>query len=266
MMQANEIVADLTAALALSGVDIVQPLELDWYNRCLPDTAHSSRIPALEPAGSAALTLLIGNSAALWEPFLAACEADSAILNDPHPLECYIERSIEAAIALLMQSNLSFRLFWSHSMAELESGKGFVAMQRMAECSGLAYLDHTSHLSMHPKYGPWFSLRCAVVIDNVSYTNAQQPEPLPCPLSEMASINVKAAADLAFSRRQGGGDVPEMVDVRAGWELWLAVRDAAEPGHPQKYCRDQVLYHYTGDRNLIKTLVKKRSVESSNHE
>jgi hypothetical protein len=35
-----------------------------------------------------------------------------------------------------------------------------VALQRMAHHSGLAYLDHVSHLCLHPRFGPWFSLRC----------------------------------------------------------------------------------------------------------
>ena len=260
-MQAQDVVKELTRALAPAGINIVQPLSLDWYNSCLPETASTSRIPRRDPAGSKALTILIGNSAAIWEPFLTACATDSSILYDPNPLETYIERKIQPVLDVLVR-NHPCRLFWSHSMADLEGGRGFVAMQRMAECSGLAYLDHMSHLSMHPEYGPWFSLRCALVIDDVAYADVLQPEPVACPLDDLTSKNVRAAADLAHRRRKNDGNVPEMEDVRAGWELWLAVRDAATPAHPQRYCADQVLYHYTGDRNLLKALVEKRTKEN----
>jgi hypothetical protein len=34
---------------------------------------------------------------------------------------------------------------------------------------GLAHLDAASHLCLHPKYGPWFSLRALLVFDGVPF-------------------------------------------------------------------------------------------------
>lgn len=39
--------------------------------------------------------------------------------------------------------------------------------------------------------------------------------------------------------------------VRARWEKWVAVRDAPCPGHPRRFYKDQLEYHYTQDRGAL---------------
>lgn len=289
----EEAISTFKSTLETYGIDIVQPLALSWYNNCLPEHALASQIPlpppppTAEDCGSATkddpLTLIIGNSKAIWPKFLAYCASNSSILHDPHPLNAYIERSISTALAQSFPAGApppssvsssspscdNYKIYWSHTTANLRGREGFVAMQRMAECCGLAYLDHTCHLSFHPTFGPWFSLRCTVVfsgngIDGVNTRSLIQPTPLTCPLDNATMLNVQAAAAAAFSSNSNDdnndidgadGKLPEMKDVRAGWEKWLAVRDAAAPGHPYRYDKQQILYHYTGDRELLRKLV-----------
>lgn len=43
-------------------------------------------------------------------------------------------------------------------------------MQRLADVTGCAYNDNLSHLSLHPRFGPWFALRALIVFDGVKYT------------------------------------------------------------------------------------------------
>lgn len=38
-----------------------------------------------------------------------------------------------------------------------------------SQAIGLAHLDAASHLCLHPKYGPWFSLRALLVFDGVPF-------------------------------------------------------------------------------------------------
>ncbi len=294
-VQLEEAISTFKSTLETYGIDIVQPLSLIWYNECLPEHARASQIP-LPPSTTAtattsennddALTLLIGNSKAIWPKFLACCASDPSILNHTHPLNAYIERSIDTALETAaffsplpsssvssspLSSHEQYKIYWSHTTANLRGGEGFVAMQRMAECAGLAYLDHTCHLSFHPTYGPWFSLRCAIVFSN-KLGNLdcslemlrRKPTPLPCPLSEETMLEVKAAAEVAFSSNDDETmkeKLPGMKDVRAGWEKWLAVRDTAAPGHPYRYSNDQILYHYTGDRKLLRELALSGVVE-----
>jgi methylmalonic aciduria homocystinuria type C protein len=291
----EEAISIFKSTLETYGIDILQPLALSWYNNCLPEHALASQIP-LPPSPTAeystttkddALTLVIGNSKAIWPKFLECCASDSSILNDPHPLNAYMERSINTALAQSFPpSFLSssspvygiYKIYWSHTTANLRGGEGFVAMQRMAECCGLAYLDHTCHLSFHPTFGPWFSLRCAIVVfcngvvgtaqnfssDGVPTGILTPPIPLNCPLDKETMLNVQAAAAAAFSSERkendngadgAGGKLFEIKDVCAKWEKWLAVRDAAAPGHPYRYSEEQILYHYTGDRQLLRKIV-----------
>jgi len=39
---------------------------------------------------------LIGNSKAMWAPFIAACTSHNELLQEANPLDSYVERSVEA--------------------------------------------------------------------------------------------------------------------------------------------------------------------------
>lgn len=67
------------------------------YNNSLP-VELGARIPARGSAGQAALAVLVGNSRALWEPFLEAVAADSLLQHD-NPLEVYMERCLTRSLA-----------------------------------------------------------------------------------------------------------------------------------------------------------------------
>lgn len=67
------------------------------------------------------------------------------------------------------------RCFFGHQ--QLEGGSGsYVALQRCAQAIGLAHLDAASHLCLHPKYGPWFSLRAVLVFDGVKFNGECLPK------------------------------------------------------------------------------------------
>lgn len=248
------------------GLDILHPLELGWYNSCLEGAARSSAIPVRGGARQNALTLLIGNSGMLWTHFLSACSrSGSTLLSQPHPLNAYIEHSIQTGIADALPdvAPSCIRIFWSHRKSQLDGGEGFVAMQRMANCSGLAYLDEVSHLSYHPVFGPWFSLRCAVVFDDVVYDGPAKPKPLQCPLnSQILKIVAKKVEEAVAKATRtnitsNAKTAHTFLEVKQSWKFWLAVRDAAAPGHPHRYCDDQILYHYTGDLSILQKCVDK---------
>jgi hypothetical protein len=40
--------------------------------------------------------LLVGNSKAVWAPFIAACVSHDELLQEPNPFDSYVERSVEA--------------------------------------------------------------------------------------------------------------------------------------------------------------------------
>lgn len=62
------------------------------YNHSIPPELGAC-IPARGAAGDAALCVLVGNSRALWEPFLDACATDD-LLESENPLDVYLQRAV----------------------------------------------------------------------------------------------------------------------------------------------------------------------------
>lgn len=267
---AAAVVEGLVEGLVSRGLDIAQPLRLDWYNSSLPE-GLGARITARGAARGAATTLLVGNSRSLWDHFLDACKRDEGLLASGNPLDRYVETSLVAALAATCPG-LRPRVLWSNQRtSELEGGEpGFVAVQRMAHAAGLAYLDQESHLCLHPRLGPWFALRAVVLFDDLPWPAAPRPAELPSPLCPTTQLYVRLAVQSAVhgaahsGSREGSpppagiGGKPSMAAVRAGWKRWVAVRDAPFPGHPWRYCKRQIEYHYTGNVAVLLDALRRR--------
>jgi methylmalonic aciduria homocystinuria type C protein len=259
-MASAALVAALAEALRRDGLDIVAPLSLEWYNASVADAPASRVPPAGGGVGGAALVVVVGNSRALWPRFVAACAADARLLAGADPLEAYLEAAVAAAVAAAVSSCAAEllppppRVFWSHR--PLAPGGAHLAVQRMAAAAGLAYLDSGSHLSLHPLAGPWFSLRAALVFDCVTHA-APRPPPPACPLgtAQLAAARAALAAAIAAAGDVRGEDA---------WRRWLAVRDAVAGNHPERYCEEQIEYHYTGRRAPLEAaVVRQRAAEAA---
>jgi cyanocobalamin reductase (cyanide-eliminating) / alkylcobalamin dealkylase len=215
-----------------AGFDLVQPLQVGWYNARVSGTLQ------LEDYGSPAnLALVIGNTRALWPEFLNALRAEPRLLAATHPLYTYTEQCISSALAGL---GVRSCVRWSHA-----GGKGLVAMQRLAHAAGLAYLTE-SQLSVHAVYGPWIGLRAAVSLE--------LPGP-PGPAPELAHPcggcegRCRPAFDRAISAIAGPVNASS---VEQSWQLWLACRDACPTGRAYRYDEAQIRYHYLKDRNQLR--------------
>jgi hypothetical protein len=69
--QWKSINAKLGSALAPHGLDVCAPLQLAWYNAVVPTHLHLAA-PSEQRSDVQTLAILVGNSNALWSPFLAA--------------------------------------------------------------------------------------------------------------------------------------------------------------------------------------------------
>jgi hypothetical protein len=69
--QWKSITAKVGSALAPRGLDVCAPLQLAWYNAVVPTHLHLTA-PSEQRSDAQTLAILIGNSNALWSPFLAA--------------------------------------------------------------------------------------------------------------------------------------------------------------------------------------------------
>jgi methylmalonic aciduria homocystinuria type C protein len=233
------IVEQVRQACAEAGFDLVQPLQVGWYNELVTGTLK------LEDFGSAShLAIVIGNTRALWPKFLSALRREPELLAAPHPLQSYTEQSISRVVSLL---GLPVSVRWSHA-----GGPGLVAMQRLAQAAGLAYLAE-SQLSVHSTYGPWIALRAAL---SCALPGPPGPAPELCHPCAGCGDRCRPAFERALRASQGPSGVTvgvlPGVTVEPSWLLWLACRDACPTGREHRYGEAQIRYHYLKDRNQLR--------------
>lgn len=230
------VVAQLRQGCEAAGFDLVQPLQVGWYNAVV-----SGSLQLADFGSPAHLAVVIGNTRALWPKFLAALRAEPELLAAPHPLYRYTERAIAAACAHLPQP-LSLR--WSHA-----GGEELVAMQRLAHVAGLAYLSE-SQLSVHPVYGPWIGLRAAL---SLALPGPSTPPPqLSHPCGSCAGQCWPVFEQALAAASVGAGSAALQRSVEHHWLLWLACRDACPAGRAHRYGDDQIRYHYLKDRQQLR--------------
>jgi len=196
MYHAADIQACLARLLAPHGLTIVHPFPVQLFNSqgCPPE----HQLPSFDR--SSTLGIVIGNTNALWPRFIQHLASQSeSFVSHGNPLDHYVEAAITQAIQQCSclpaaaddapgtsqpvpasSSSLQHIVRFSH---HTEPGK-FVNMLRAAQLSGLAYYSSTTHLCIHPEYGPWFALRAVAVFD----TNGPDPSnfsELPCPYPDL---------------------------------------------------------------------------------
>src|SRR5688572_25685356 len=196
-----DVLPHLTESLASAGLDLCARFNVDHYNAATP---ADYALPTLARQG--ALGLLVGNSRALWGPFVSWLSESPARLDLPHPLDTYVA---EAVFSAVMGVGVVAEVRFSHEA----HGRRFAA-QRLASLSGLAQ-PSPSGLCIHPTYGPWIALRAALVLEAGAPPDLQPVTSEPCCVcTEECPSRFNAAMSAA-----GEGIAPH-------WERWVSVRDA----------------------------------------
>ena len=212
---------DVTAKLGEAGLDIVHPFAIH----------AAAREPGLErlrdrAAGDAQprLSLLVGNTRALWARFAAAIAADPELAASADPIDRYAEQIIEPVAAAL-----GGRAWFAHRSYD----GSYLPFQRLAVVAGLAALS-PSQLLVHPTYGPWFALRAVIVCDG-------EPPPVAAPVR----LPCECAAHGCVATFERASATP------GDWHAWVAVRDACPVGREHRYGDPQLAYHYSKDRRFL---------------
>lgn len=225
----NEPLRTLSARLTAAGLDLTASLHAapatwnDWGAN-VADGATS--VPGM----------VVGNTRALWAPFVAALRRDAALESSEDPLDTYIERSIRTAIA---ESGLGARArVWLAS-----SGPPYVRVGAASVEAGLLHESPTG-LLIHPRAGLWCALRALVTFDpDVAGDLSPRSDPQsPCTGCDAPCVAARRAA----------GPLPEPGAIARRPEPWIAIRDACPVGRGLRYGRGQIWYHYTGERRHLR--------------
>ena len=232
----DAVTTDLRSHCGAAGFDVVEPFSLDWFNQVVEP---SLRLP--DGGRPHALGFIIGNTRRLWPALTRALSADASLLDAEHPLDTYAEKAIDEAVTRSIRD--CHVILFAHRMTPAP-----IAIQRVAHECGLAHLS-PSRLSIHPAYGPWWSLRAVVVVDADAPVGDRPRAPDPCtPCSKPCLA--------AFERAAAVTDVGKPGDVEQKWESWALVRDVCPEGKAYRYGDDQLRYHYTKDRSILRLLVR----------
>lgn len=166
---------------------------------------------------------LIGTTRGMWGRFIAALREDPELAGDPDPVDRFTERFVERMCASMQGTAV-----YSHKRYD----GAFLPFQRIAVAAGFAALAPT-HLLVHPTYGPWFGLRAVILAGGV--VPPRTTATLPCRCDESCTRALTSARA-----------------SKGSWRAWLAVRDACPVGRDHRYSDDQIGYHYTKDRSLLR--------------
>jgi methylmalonic aciduria homocystinuria type C protein len=229
------VVGALAERCRAAGIDLAQPLNGVWYDAAVPPEYRLPGVGRERP-----LAVLLASTSAFWPPFLERLRAEPERLDEPHPLDRYVEDTVRDALAaVVVRHDLRF----AH-----EPPPRRVAMQRLAHVSGLAWLA-PSMLAVHPVYGPWIGLRAVVVLDIDGPVGPPPAVRTPCELCAS-----RCAPALERAQRLPVA-TPATDPVPASWREWLAVRDACPLGREHRYPEAMIRYVYTKDREVLRAAV-----------
>jgi methylmalonic aciduria homocystinuria type C protein len=230
MVLRDEVIGTIRDGCRRFGFDLVQPLQVGWYN---DGVAAPLR---LEDFGSAEhLAIVVGNTRALWPVWREAVARDPALAAAADPLDAYTLRVLSDVASGL---GLRVSLRYAH-----EGGDRRIAVQRLAHAAGLAYLTET-HASVHPTYGPWIALRAAV---SLAIPGPPGPPPQLAHPCGSCSRGCLPAFERALTTLDGP---PSEANLRAHWQTWLAWRDTCPVGREHRYTEAQIRYHYLRDASF----------------
>jgi len=224
-MESTVHIAALAAKLAPRGLDLVHPFALGWVNKDLPAEQRLA-------GGDDQLGILIGNTRALWAPFVAAVRAGGALAAAADPIDRYCEAVLGAA---LDEAGVVAAVRWGHEPAPR------LAIQRIAALAGLAPQSAVG-LNVHPTYGPWFALRAVLVVDESGPSGAPPAVASPC-------VDCARTCGPAFERAQAAQATRQ--GISETWPLWLEVRESCPVGRQWRYPEPMIRWHYARDRSAL---------------
>lgn len=206
--------------------------------------------------------LLIGNSKALWKPFLHWLSKDSSHLQRRNPLDDYVEELIDSLF-----SNQKGVLEIRYSHRPQPDHIGFV---KLAHQCGLAWQNKTG-LCIHEEFGPWIALRCALVLSPELYVSlfdtAQESvddkahglekvmEFKPMESNPCSSCESKCFPAFESAMRKSEAGQGNFLD-------WLLIRESCPLGSEERYSKFQTLYHYTKDPEFLVAALQKYASQS----
>ncbi|MFN8369782.1 MAG: hypothetical protein U0T83_04050 [Bacteriovoracaceae bacterium] len=231
----KNIVEIIQQNLTTKGFDILELFSINTYNQNIEE---DHKIPQINSENN--LAFLVGNTKNFWPYFIKALKDNPNRLKSENPFDDFVVENIES-LKTLTPDEIKIR--YTHRPEPKH-----IAFQKLASLIGLAYLA-PSHLCIHPKFGPWFSLRAVITLPitaNLSKNSAVAP-------CQFCIDRCNPVFNLALSKNSEA--TLNSQAIKSNWQDWLAVRDSCPTGKEYRFSEEQIKYHYTKDKEILKKLV-----------
>jgi hypothetical protein len=176
------------------------------------------------------VALFVCNTKSFWNKF-----TENQCMETTNPLEEKVEKD-----TCNIFSSKDIHVFFSHKKYRNE----YIPFQSIAHTIGLAYFEPISHMSIHPIYGPWFSMRAIVVFKNM-VVNSEKLYKSTAPLLKPPGLDGKNLEEILFL----------LYNKKSDWNDWLSLRDSLSKmvgADNFRFSEEQILYHYTTNRDMLK--------------
>jgi methylmalonic aciduria homocystinuria type C protein len=199
----ESLVAALETALAPHGFDLVAHTTIAAYHATRGDRGDDRGFLFGEIDPSRAV-IVVGNSRAAWPHFLEALEREPERRREEHPFDRWTTEIVSRAVLAAIGEHAAFDTRYA-----FEGGRRAFSALHLAHASGLAHRGPAS-LAVHPRFGPWFALRAAVLVD-VPGRVAPPPDPICERCREKPCL-------AALARALSGDDTAAVAHQRVGQE------------------------------------------------
>jgi hypothetical protein len=210
------------AALDAAGLDLRAPVAFEGRPACL-----------------------VGNSRAVWAPFVSWLRAEPRRAELADPFDTFASTALARACTLLGGD------FPPPDRIVFPYERGAPDFVGLAVRAGLLWKG-AGGLGVHPVFGPWVSLRALFVFPAMTASFAPG-EPTanacaPCEHCETGCGPAYRALSVPGSEAEfRHGDI---------WRGWARARAACPTGAEHRYDADQLEYHYTHDRQILRRLAR----------
>eukprot|EP00808_Paulinella_micropora_P019793 g81056.t1 len=206
-MQVYKALQDLRSDLATAGMDIFHLMSIHSYNispkvqaaphlRILPPSPGAADVP-WSTAPEQCTAILVGNTKAIWQPFLDHCRAARGSTLPEHPFDTYVEEAVLSALRACLPAAAGLPRYDVRFVTDLRPER-VVSFQTMAVAGGLCVLQPEAHLCLHTTYGPWLAFRALILLD--------------VPLSALSDLSGRSTAPLCVSV-----DPRALQEIKQGW-------------------------------------------------
>jgi hypothetical protein len=227
----------LRAQADAGGLNLMGMVVGEEFDQCQPCQARASQILP----GCGTILVLGSGGSAFWQKMVSARGAAGAPRPGHHPIERRAAELVTGLLALLDDAAV-------RATAVFPCGDNNpINFVQLAECAGLGTVSPVIGLLLHPEYGPWVSLRAAILVRGTPFGPRGQRE-VPPSFQPCVACPRPCVQACPVSAYDGSGRFDSLAcashRVRGGSADGCAVRRACPVGAAHRYGAEEEAFRH----------------------